>query len=182
MAKAKATAAGVQSFTEIESELQQLEAQIAEKKALLNEFESIKHQRQALKDLCAGLKTLALSDSIDQTETLKEEIQQGKLMIAAATKALGVKPRQAGAEGKTGTRRSSSDPSLLADKEKDLMQRQAKKHAGLIDSKGNLKRRLNPEDQIKYEEALAYLKKTGWTPAALIRAEEKAKAKAKKKA
>ena len=133
--------------------------------------------------LCEGLNILALSDSIGQTEKLKSEIAQGKEMIAIAQRALGIK-----AKGKTKAgdgerqRRSSSAPEVIKEKEENLLRVAAKKHAGLVDSNDKIKKRLKPEEQKQYEDALAYLRKQGWTSAALIRAEEKKKAKAKKKA
>ncbi len=161
------------SLDTLDEEISRLRQQLEERESIKQQYGELNRQRQIVTQLRDRLASLALPDSIDERGTLQDSVDIAKDAIAAAQRAIFPATGRRGQSSVPRQRRASTDPEVLRQKEDFYFRRQAKAMAGLVDAQGRPKKRLNEDEQKKFEGAMKELKRAQWYPPELIKLRQK---------
>lgn len=160
------------NFETLDDEIDKLRRQLEEREAIKAEFSELYRQRQIVLELREKLAGLKLPDSIDERDEMERGVDDGVEAIATAHHKLFPPEHRRIVDNRS--RRASGDPDVMKQKEEFYFRRQAKLNANLTDSNGRPKKRLNSDEEKKYEHALKELKRVGWYPPELVKARQRA--------
>ncbi|MEN6625461.1 MAG: hypothetical protein ABFD69_04440 [Candidatus Sumerlaeia bacterium] len=155
----------------LDDEIDRLRRQLEEREAIKAEFSELFRQRQIIMELREKLAGLKMPDAVEERDAMERAVDDGVEAIATAHHKLFPPEQHRTADSRS--RRASGDPDVMKQKEEFYFRRQAKLNANLIDSNGRPKKRLNSDEEKKYQHALKELKRVGWYPPELVKVRQR---------